>query len=513
MPGWRGSMILLIVDDDKEIVEGLRQTMNWAQCDIDRVLTADDGVPALDILESREVDIVITDIKMPGMDGLALAREIRERSIDVEIILLSGFGEFEYAQKAIRYGIVGYALKPVNIDECIALVNKAVDAKKGRMMGFKNEEILHKSLFQKKLADVMLGISEDIDSLKTEQSFTSVTGVYSLIVLSFEECDVNFLDFSEILSGFSCCVPKALVFAVDVGKIVIYIGASMTTSELRYTLEESLLETELNYDVKIKVGVSGDFGDVAFVKDAYEQTLNVLEYKYYDHRSRYFFVKKNREDDEAGNGETYALSALKDIGKMSKLLSEQTIEEIFDSLAESRVGVADAKAVIYLILSNFERYCVQVISHGKLGKSIGHARESIAKNWNIEQDKATIADLRKEIRTREDNLTKSVKSNMVERAKDYIEENYSKALDVTTLAKEFDKNANYFSHIFCETSGHTFSEYLNMVRIEKAKQLLLQSNDTVYAIAKFVGYNNERYFIKIFKRLVGLTPTQYRNMN
>jgi two-component system response regulator YesN len=504
-------MILLIVDDDKEILKGLQETVNWRQCDIERVLTADGGIPALEILSSQEVDVVISDIKMPGMDGLALAREIRERRIDVEIILLSGFGEFEYAQKAIRYGIVGYALKPVNVDECIALVSKAVDAKRNRLTGFRNEDILHRSSFQKKLADFMLGISENTDSLKAEQLFSPTTGAYSLIALSFEECEMSFSDFSELPGFFSRYAPKAFIFAVDVGKIVMCVDGAMSKRKLRYTIEESLLEAELNHDVKIKVGVSRGFTDIVAVREAYEQTLGVLEYRYYDHQSRYFFAKDGQTGNEADDAAIQP--RMNEISHSSKLLSEQVVEDVFGLLAESRASVVDAKALIRMILSNFERHCAQAMLHGKLGKRIDDTRKRVEKNWNIAQDKAAIVELLKEIRAREVYLTKSVKSSMVERAKDYIEENHANTLDVATLAREFDKNANYFSHIFSEMSGYTFSEYLNMVRIEKAKQQLTRTNDTVYAVAKCVGYHNERYFIKIFKKLTGLTPTQYRNLN
>ncbi|MEG2679021.1 MAG: helix-turn-helix domain-containing protein, partial [Oscillospiraceae bacterium] len=149
--------------------------------------------------------------------------------------------------------------------------------------------------------------------------------------------------------------------------------------------------------------------------------------------------------------------------------------------------------------------------HERAKELLISARQALRTNWNIDRDKATLKVLVGKLRGLETEDPASGKVALIGKIKRNIHENYSKDIDLFSVSEALMKNPNYLSHLFCEVSGQTFSEYLNSVRIEQAKLKLSQSDDTIYSIARQVGYNSERYFVTIFKKMTDLTPTQFRN--
>ena len=121
-------LTLLIVDDDIDIVSGLSETIPWTQCGIENVLKAYSGEEAMEIISETHVDIMVTDIKMPGIDGIELLERVTEKMIAPKTIILSGYAEFEYAQSALGLGAIGYVLKPVKVQELMDLVGRTVDS-------------------------------------------------------------------------------------------------------------------------------------------------------------------------------------------------------------------------------------------------------------------------------------------------------------------------------------------------------------------------------------------------
>ncbi len=150
-------MKLLIADDDRQIRNGLAEGIDWQSQGIDIVLTAADGLEALQLFDRENPEIVLTDIRMPGLDGIELSREIQQRSNTTSVIILSGYSDFEYARQAMRYGVQDYLLKPVEIEELLRVVQAAKD-RISRISQLQDEQSLHTRAFRENfLNDVLSG--------------------------------------------------------------------------------------------------------------------------------------------------------------------------------------------------------------------------------------------------------------------------------------------------------------------------------------------------------------------
>lgn len=290
-------MKLLIADDEENIRMGLKEVINWKSLGLEEIFAAADGIEALEVFKEHLPEIVITDVRMPGMDGLELSEKIKEISPSVHIIILSGYSEFEYAKKAMKLGVADYELKPVNIKELTGLVAAARDEiiEAARR---EEEEKEHRVLFKSRFVEGLLsGSMEDRQQIKEflAKNFRfDVRGAISCFTLEVDNyCRISSVMDADALKPVMDLVKNSvnhilrdrefIVHQKYESSLVVLFKTPFPVHSFRQRLKELHRDAGCSlkeYNITISLGVS-DAGTIEEAPDLYSQSLQALKHKLY----------------------------------------------------------------------------------------------------------------------------------------------------------------------------------------------------------------------------------------
>ncbi|WP_248927279.1 response regulator [Paenibacillus hamazuiensis] len=516
---------MLIVDDEPIICRGLRETIPWDTVGVTVTGEASDGAEALELIAREPVDLVLTDIHMDGMDGLALSRELRSKYPHIRIIILSGYDDFEYARQAIRIGVEDFLLKPVDIDELMAMVRRIGEELAQEAEGRKRHirdgwlhwlnrllqsggsfpegedrpavpegatgfrfavsQLENYGLWAGRLAD------EERKSLRRnwEHALHDALGgegldAYSLfwhpnvlvtLCIEFRAADIDGL--RAALSGIT--VPQAEESRLLIGISPVFHGFS----EAYARFEEAMAAVQLIPTLKERTVL---IGEAAAVR------------------------RKNRGASIAAELETRMLGLL--FGDSEAEL-DMAAAELMETAREKGIHPADIALAVKEL---------KIAVRRRLRSGSAALSEEIEALLAVDIDlfahnsyRSLESLLRGELKSLFNLIRSSAHGKnhwMIDRVKKYIESRYSSDVKASEVAAWLQITPNYFSIVFNQYFGKGFAEYLNEVRIEHAKAMLSATHDRVFEIAEKVGYNDYKYFCSIFKSYTGLTPTQYRKI-
>ena len=410
-------MKVFLVDDEIVIREGIRESFPWEDTPYSLVGEAPDGEMALPIIRDTNPDIVITDIKMPFMDGLELCRELKSQMPWIGIIVLSGYDEFEYARQCIKLGVREYLLKPINSAD----LREALD-KVSAQLKEERKTLEHAASLRARMEDGGKFLKEKlIGSLFSDE--TALEDAHNVL---------------KQLRSMGCPVPAPFYVVIDAA-----FSPTGTGQEAAALLAES----------------SGGIVNASASRTG----------------TRLFVLGDTAEDAEE---RAYAVAT-----SLSQELERSECKEI-------RVGIGEIVDDPEKIFQSF--------------KTARHIRHLLAER---KDERAVILGVR-EMGEVSDEKVPSV----ISEAKLYMSQNYSNAnLMLQDVAKAVNMSKSRFSTVFSQTTGQSFTEYLIYLRLSKAKELLKSSNLKSSQIATEIGYNDSHYFSYIFKKNIGMTPSDYRS--
>ena len=410
-------MKVFLVDDEIVIREGIRESFPWEDTPYSLVGEAPDGEMALPIIRDTNPDIVITDIKMPFMDGLELCRELKSQMPWIGIIVLSGYDEFEYARQCIKLGVREYLLKPINSAD----LREALD-KVSAQLKEERKTLEHAASLRARMEDGGKFLKEKlIGSLFSDE--TALEDAHNVL---------------KQLRSMGCPVPAPFYVVIDAA-----FSPTGTGQEAAALLAES----------------SGGIVNASASRTG----------------TRLLVLGDTADDAEE---RAYAVAT-----SLSQELERSECKEI-------RVGIGE-------IVDNPEKIFQSF-------KTARHIRHLLAER---KDERAVILGVR-EMGEVSDEKVPSV----ISEAKLYMSSNYSNAnLMLQDVAKAVNMSKSRFSTVFSQTTGQSFTEYLIYLRLSKAKELLKSSNLKSSQIATEIGYNDSHYFSYIFKKNVGMTPSDYRS--
>ncbi|RAU95337.1 response regulator [Paenibacillus sp. YN15] len=506
---------MLIVDDEPVICRGLRYTIPWNSMGIEVVEEAYNGVEALEAINRLPADIVLTDIRMPVMDGLELAQRIAECRPDAAVIMMSGFDDFEYARQAMRLGVQDYLLKPVNIDELSAIVSRMAAQLEERRGLFLEHWLLH--------AVMKSGIPQFPEAGSTrmwpEEAQYRVVCSQLDDFAALEE-GLSALDLDEVRSHWKknihegltgCKLLHVSAFAhKNLLVTLIFTDESWDESRLTELLSQVysawdglatprfILCPEKNRQDQIREALQEAFSllDVPFLKD-----VPVVSYNGWEKRSAISRQAVYWEGRFAG------ILLHPDSGEL-----ELCTEPFFTELSSEKWLLSDVaeqcRYILYGLFHRFETLELKLEEElhflGQLDLRVHNSYERLQELFR--QDLRTLAEAIRPV-------SYSRNRSMIDRAEAYIREHMSENLKATDAADHIHVTPGYFSLMFRQETGKNFNEYLNGLRIGKAKELLIESEDKVFEIAEAVGYNDYKHFVFIFKKITGITPTAYRDVH
>lgn len=509
-------MKVLIADDELHIRNGLRNGIAWEELGITKILTAEDGEMALRLCEEERPEFLITDIRMPGLDGLDLAQQASERWGIRKIVIFSGYSEFEYAKKAISIGVVEYLLKPVNMDELFSLLKKSA------------EEIRQEDQAKMENLQKMLRVYLEEDGLtgnageNEKRNISRILGeLYEgtshipteMVLLIIEEDNIYGRKKGQNISAHLEMNQKVLWKTEQRMVLLHAINSRKERQEYRHQLKKQLMCWNENQKcATFSMGIS-ERGDDRCLLQLYRQAANCLKHRMYSGEKSCLFYEDIRWEKELAHPLLYLekeqIERTVNIMDMSQLKIQ--IHKQFEYLYSKRCTEKQVAQELCLAIKNIVFNVMKekgIDIEGVLDRNEDLFRKQMDFS-SLDSYEAWICDYCSLLLQSLSDLHGKHYSSVISRAVDYINQHYSEEVTLKMVADEVNKSSSYFSCIFKKEMNVNFNEYLNQVRIRKAKELLRMPDAIIYEVAEQTGFHDYKYFTKVFKKLCGCSPTEY----
>jgi two-component system, response regulator YesN len=520
---------VFLVEDEIVTREGIRDNVDWRSAGFEFCGEASDGEVALPLIEASKPDVLITDIKMPFMDGLQLSRIIREHMPWIKIIILSGHDEFDYAKAAIKIGVAEYLLKPVASEDLIEVLQKvalSLDQESKERESLKHLQEQAKGsiimLREKFLLRLVMGGVSSAEAIEQGQrlGLNIVSKYYLVLLVKIELCDSqNQLDYQEyqrveqLVSTLAGNNPNILYTKKELEELVLILkGDDLDQLHQEGSFLVNLIQQEGQSkaicNLIVEMGQPQQrIGDIhRSFTEALVKAKNVAEY------SR---IKKSIGSFDQIEMLKMEHSALEDYLRFGRL------QHIDDFIAAYLQPINDAALNIELV-KNYRLVDI-VLTVSQFVSDLGGKVEQVSPDINdhierLLQDAPGVDQMNRELKNLiagalsfRDGQTNHERSILIQEAKSFIKNNFSDPdLHMIRVAAKFNLSPSHFSTVFSQEIGATFRDYLNTLRIDRAKELLRTTNLKCSEIAYQCGYNDSHYFSTVFKKKTGFSPQQFR---
>jgi two-component system response regulator YesN len=519
---------VFLVDDEKGIVDGLHKLIGRYIPECEIVGVAYNGLEGARLIQERQPDIVITDIRMPHADGLDMISRLKTAGCQAKFILLSGYADFEYARQGMRLGVTFYLNKPVEEEElrdCVCKVMEAIRDERAKLQEVDDlKQEVHSHVLESALRDIIDAGSDNpvyVGELLHLARIPQERSRFLCVLLEFDgslstlmESGLNWV-FSQVdralrqyraVYRFRYSGTQVAVVVTD-GAFIEYEGLLRAVNRLK---ESVFREIKLSMTVGIGT-VKEQAGDISL---SFEEARQALSYKVI-----------------RGVGAVIPYPEIADLMVGRPIVSEELIDKLEAALdntdedgcvgaireifrwigTEHGMRPADLQLqCLNILLSSVRKMSFQQLQQNDL---LGHhilSLEGISRfttldrleEWMIEVIKGIICF------KLEHHIPK--KKDVIAEIKEYVTEHYDEAISLAELSARFFINPYYLSQLFKQKTGDTYLNFLAQVRINKAKELLEKTDLKVYEICKTVGYSDAQHFARLFEKLTGCKPSEYR---
>jgi Response regulator containing CheY-like receiver domain and AraC-type DNA-binding domain len=524
---------LLVVDDEKWIRKGILSKLDYLGFHFAWTKEASNGEEALEIIQEDQPDIIITDVKMPMMDGIEMIRSIKENEKNIKSIIISGYAEFQYAEQALNMGVSGYILKPVAeeaLSETLNNVIKELEEKKEiKAIKEKNKtlEMDNGSLIIERTVNRIFhtpeSVMDDAEISYFRPYGKEIPHQYMLVLIHVDNSNYLSSDFKYQDLDLIKFAIKNIISESSRGKSIFTMNNLKDVTQIMVLIpytEETGLNKYCNlfiYDIYVKINkyigtsvtiaVSGITEDIT--QELYKQARAAFDMRLVNGNNKIYRY------ENIGSGEKVVLPEhkLRMLQKCIEINDVHNATVILNDIFSS--GNLTGTSRNFARFLYFEVIRIILKNSGKDEEMMDSLNYEIALNEILDcfdnpaqivrYLSTTIMELS---RCRQDSFANC--KEIVDKAKDYIHKNYGKDITVKDLAIKFAINPNYFSTIFKQVTGVALTKYLTDIRIEKACQLLKHTQGTISEIAQTVGYEDSQYFYRVFKKTTGQTPLEYR---
>lgn len=526
---------MMIVDDEERARTGIRKLIDWSKHGIAIVAEARDGAEAIELLQEHPVDILLTDIRMPEMDGLTLIEEVNRSYPHIKSVIMSGYDEFAYAKKALAVGASDYLLKPSRTQEILDTVLKLIavieaereqestleQLKEGFRESFPllKEKTLSRLIFTDNPPYDRLLSNLRINGLELPHMF------FGVIVLQIDEFhgmqqkysheDIQLFTFGlkNIAEETMSAVFRCAAFEQQDDVILILNTEEWIGTETLAPYAEAIQKNIRHYlHFSVSIGIGSFEASVSHLRTSYREAVKALDARYYIGSEKIVDYTETVDDDPAQT--SYPLLQEKSIlqavtaGDRKDILSK--LKEFNEALKpESSSKEHILKSTIALVFALY-RFCIEknLNTNNIFGQDLTELNALLAHS-SMDYIRKFLADT---LLTISEELNVKKNSNkLFQSVLDYIQHNYHKDISRETVAREVFITPGYLSLLFKQELKTNFLEYLHKIRIDRACELLRDRSMKLSDIAHDVGYNDEKYFFQVFKKYAGMTPSQYRN--
>ncbi len=530
---------LIIVDDELLMRIGIRSMLDWESHGFRQVGEASNGREALDLALEEKPDLIITDIKMPVMDGLELIRQLSKTLPNCKFVILSSFDEIQYVKEALRLGATDYLIKsevtPDILSELLAGIReKLMHADGGEGSGQFPTPFDHRESYmhlkERLFKDLISGLLDEREaSAKAEQLQLSVRSdslaVLKLRIDNFGQVRKKYVEQDEKLLRYSIVnILEEIIPGTRHKEIIVESSAeyllilnTLADNELSARadierLSAGIQKTMIDFmNLSISIGVSTIVPSFKHIRKAYSEADQAWRRRFFmGYGQVMFFENAAASTDEQLRTEAIPSGerelAFRD---MLELKDEGRIHSFLDAFRAELAGVHASERTIresYIRLTEMINSCIPSALARQLDTS-GSPYEAVLTAETWEDVHRIVTD--HALRTVKDSRPGD-QSGYADMAAELIHRYYSEEISLQSVAGQINVHPSYLSRVFKQEKGENFVAYLTRIRMERAKSYLESRSYKVYEIADKVGYHNYTYFSKLFKKVVGVTPEEYR---
>ncbi|HEY5583322.1 MAG TPA: response regulator [Ruminiclostridium sp.] len=532
---------LMIVDDEFNIRDGLANTTPWDNIDVKVVGTAIDGIDALAKLEDFSPDIIITDVNMDNMDGLDFIDNITRKYPFIKIIILSGYDDFQYVQRALALKVYSYLMKPISQKELIRVVKNLIseiEADRGlreKVNSMETEIENSKTiLVERFLFDLMYGNIESITELNARLEFLGISfnkPCYTCLLITVSEQYKIIRDYGmKKLQSFTFSIREIFINIMSKNKIwsllgeysnlTLLIGCDIENKDqfneqLANDLEKALEYITILLGIKVTITVGGTYRSLLDISKSYSEAALAKEHNTISDKSNIIYI-----NDVRAFSDSHSIYSAKNEKLLLKSFIDsdedkigEIIRDLFDEIETKKytkekirieimglLGMVSKKAMD-MGMDIYELYD-HILLDPYTALEIYKSRDEM-ENWfkNI---------VIKTIREIKDRQIFDIK-NVIMKADEYLQENYANPdTSLITISEYLHLSSSYFSRIYKKETGENYVKALTRIRMNKARKLLKDTNEKIFNISEDTGYTDCKYFCTLFKKYFGYTPVEFR---
>lgn len=527
---------VMLADDEFIIRNGISNSILWDKLGLELIAVVENGKQALEFAEKLRPDIIISDIRMPYIDGLKLIERIKDIYCENYIVLISGHDEFEYARKAIKLGVYDYLLKPIDLSALNEILLKIVlelnsqREKKNELIKMHQQvssvqnllvqrlyfryltKVIDKNIFQQEL----LKISENTQNAQNMNAYCCI--VVEIDNFDNFTCNMNETEIFSMTDSIENIFKKYInegniIIEETVGKYILIIKSE---DEEKVRIIRNVFISRLRNDLGRRYNYTTSSGNIYSSIDDLAKSYNEAGYSI----DQAFVYGNNKDFFYENVKETVAATHNYDISKMIKSIStfdKNKIKEDFDEIEKEIRGIgAHSFLFTRIVVSSVYAEIVKLLSNMQypLQSFIDDPMSIYKVILNCKTLKEMMTELYSFVEKVCDFLSgqkKGINSIVIQKAKEFIKLNFTNPkLTLDMVATYSSISPNYFSLIFKQETGMPFICYLTSVRLDHAKTLLGHGNFRAYEVSYMCGYDNPTYFSTIFKKNVGVSPSEYK---
>ncbi len=513
---------VVIADDELWLRKGLQKKIRWNDLELSFCGDASDGEEAYHLAIEKQADIVIADVRMPVQDGLKLSEKILSYNKNIKIIVVSGYDEFQYVKTAISFGAVDYILKPVKAEELNNALKKAIDSLE------KNKSA---DTFKKNISDILKkSMNEFILHNKKEDALNfnqwlnkaHIQGHEYSVVLFLVDRSITDIDkVKQDMLAYSNKIANGDFNIIEFERQFSIIGLLIIRMTDKRDIETYIRRLwfflENNYAQIIFTTIGGCSTSINDIPKLYTRALKLMD-SYNDFQSQSNNIVFFNEEDDEKNYE-YPAVIHQEILHCIKIKNRSEINAVLEKVRlffqkNNNISVKEGKKLLFCIIS--EMVVLLTKENEKYNKLIEKGINICNDIDNYRTLKDILLCIENYVEVYINTAEQSDQSNgetVVRSVLDYIEQNYFENINLNTITKNFHISPSYFSVLFKRYTGENYIDFVTKLRIKKACELLEKTGNKINKISYEVGFNDYKYFCKVFKKYTAMKPSEYRRRN
>lgn len=534
---------VIIADDEKRVCNLILNIVPWTELGYNVVGTANNGIEAFEMICEHKPDVVITDARMPGYDGIELIKRTRESNVNPEFIIISGYKYFEYAYNALQFGVEHYLLKPINQEELIDALSKIKKSKidesvkLGSDINVLNQITMNKEVMRRHFINNFVydgtnfktSSSLSLEKINNEYHMNFKEGIFQAILIKIDALmrdqskneTVLELVAAEIDNNLKECCQEYISVATQSG-VIVFVNYLLCDKE-NFQTAIDILNDKLKVIIdklncfKLTMGLGAHETNFNNISQCISTAVEAVKYRiipsskeiiYYDrYNYRRINIKQILTSERKQQLRNYIETDEKE--KCQKLI-DTCVNEIHREQGCNPVIIYELYEDIgQTLLQYVKDVSINAIPFEEIQLKYASYLDNAFENTGIIEilHNFVISAFSYIHSEKEFQDTKPIRM-----AKQFIEEHFAEEISLDIVARKIHLSSAYLSTIFRKETGLNFSEYLINCRLEAAKKLLKKTNKSMVEISENIGYSDVKYFSKLFNKVVGLKPSEYRKL-